>query len=103
MAKSGKVSQKFWEKLVQNFREIYGTLRSALLHCLRNVDRQFFTKCKYLQISSKFSGKKFKILGKKFQNFGEKISKFWGKSQNFGQNCLSTFRRQCNNAERSVP
>jgi len=26
----------------------FWTLRSALLHCLRNVDRQFFTKCEYL-------------------------------------------------------
>jgi len=33
----------------------YGTLRSALLHCLRNVDRHFFTKCKYLHSLPKFS------------------------------------------------
>ena len=32
----------------------YGTLRSALLHCLRNVDRQFFTKCKYLHSLPQF-------------------------------------------------
>ena len=55
----------------------YGTLRSALLHCLRNVDRQFFTKCKYLH-----SLPKSKFLSK---------SKFWSKANfllksNFCQN-----------------
>ena len=66
----------------------YGTLRSALLHCLRNVDRQFFTKCKYLHSLPKFCSK-IEILIKN-RNFGQK-SKFWSKikilvkNRNFGQ------------------
>ena len=43
-----------FDKIAAQHFTAYGTLRSALLHCLRNVDRQFFTKCKYLHSIPEF-------------------------------------------------